>query len=145
MTGDGIHYLRQSFFGPLVFLKASGALLYGASDILNVSFSQQENDEKGSSIRLGVLFACMGAGCFFAPLIAERFTDMKNMRSLQIACIVGYALITFGMAGMGYYPDFVVICLFTMLRSSGSSIMWINSSILLQVRDTFADAMTANV
>ena len=45
MTLDGIRYARDSYFGPLVFLKASSALLFVATDVLNVSFSEEDNGE----------------------------------------------------------------------------------------------------
>ena len=40
MATEGVSYLRQSFFGVLVLLKATAALAYGSADILNVAFSE---------------------------------------------------------------------------------------------------------
>ena len=33
MSKDGIHYMRTSFFGPLVFVKGTGTLIFGSADI----------------------------------------------------------------------------------------------------------------
>lgn len=133
MTCDGISYLKSSFFGPLVFIKASGSIMYGAGDILNVAFSECNGMDKcDDSIRLGVLFSCVGIGCIIGPLISNRFTDMKNPKTLQISCIIAYGVMASGFVGLGYFPFFSARCFFTMIRSSGAAVMWTDSSILIQ-------------
>jgi MFS family permease len=131
MTMDGAAYLRASFFGTLVLVKASGALVYGASDVLNVSFSEQIKDSH-SSERLGVLFAIVGIGCLLGPLVADRMTDMSNPSSLQLACVVSMAIETLGSLGMAAFNPFWCICFMTGVRAAGSSVLWVDSSLLLQ-------------
>lgn len=131
MTVDGAAYLRASFFGTLVLVKASGALVYGASDVLNVSFSERVKDNH-SSERLGALFAIVGIGCLLGPLVADRLTTMSDPTSLQLACIVAMAIEALGALGMAAFNPFWCICLMTGFRAAGSSVLWVDSSLLLQ-------------
>ncbi len=84
MSKEGMNYLRSQTWGAFVLLKFSAALIYGASDILNVSFSEQtkngEADAEGSSQRLGILFAFVGIGCFLGPVIAEPLWGYLHRR-----------------------------------------------------------------
>merc|ERR1711935_698965 len=108
MTINGIEYLRTSCFGVLVLLKATGALSWGAADVLNVSFSS-ENPHEGflfdSTQRLGILFCFMGVGCILGPIIVEPFLDMNHTYTIQLSCIVSYFLITIGYAGWYEYNN----------------------------------------
>ncbi|GKY95528.1 hypothetical protein MPSEU_000514400 [Mayamaea pseudoterrestris] len=133
----GVHYVCTSFFGALVLVKASAAVVYGGCDILNVSFSER-GDPEGMSSRLGVLFGFVGVGCLVGPLMFDPFTDMENPKGLQVACILAMALTSFGAVLMGAcHRYFWMTCIFTAVRSAGSSVLWINSSLLLQ---KFTDA-----
>ena len=148
MIVDGFYYLRHSFWGSLILLKATGGIIYGAADVLNVSYSEPTGiPDNQSPSRLGILFACVGVGCFLGPLIADPFTDMKRPASLQKTCIVSIFLTAMGCLGMAAVADpasqFVFIGICTVVRSLGSSTNWIYSSLLLQ---TFAtDAMMGRV
>ncbi|KAL7451364.1 hypothetical protein ACHAWC_003201 [Mediolabrus comicus] len=136
MTKEGMNYLRSQTWGAFVLLKFSAALIYGASDILNVSFSEQmkngDLDTEGSSQRLGILFAFVGIGCFLGPLIAEPFTHMDDISSLERACLVSFLIMALGCFGMSQLNHFIGICASTSIRASGSSVVWIYSSLLLQ-------------
>ncbi|CAB9505976.1 Pfam:DUF894 [Seminavis robusta] len=133
MAVDGFNYLRTSFFGALVLLKASNCVSVGASDVLNVSFSEPNGmDDPYTSTRLGVLFACMGFGCFLFPLMADRLVDMKHPTSIQKMCIVSLAISALGFGGIAFFEPFWCICFFTLVRAGGASVNWILSSILLQ-------------
>jgi len=131
MIFGGVHYLRTSFFGGLVFLKLSGGLMYGGIDVLNVSFAERGGEE-GKSARLGILFATMGIGNLIGPLVADRFTDMTQPRSIQLACLYGFAVSVFGLFMMSLFRPFWVICVLSGVRAMGSTIVWINSSLLMQ-------------
>lgn len=49
-------YLFSCGFGTLIFLKASGTLIWGPADVLNVSFSHVEGDEAESARRIGIIY-----------------------------------------------------------------------------------------
>lgn len=131
MTKEGVVYLRSQPWGAFVFLKFCAALIYGASDILNVSFSEQV-DMDGRSQRLGILFAFVGIGCFLGPIIAEPCSHMGNISSLERSCLISFSLMALGCYGMWRFDHFILICISTSVRSAGSSVVWIYSSLLLQ-------------
>ncbi len=56
MNKDLAFFLFSCGFGPLIFIKASGTFIFGAADVLNVSFTHVEGDEAESSRRLGILY-----------------------------------------------------------------------------------------
>ena len=136
MTMDGIRYLATCPFALFVLIKSSGSITFGSTDVLNVRLSHVPGDDAGDSRRLGILFAVMGVGCLLGPLVAERFVDMKRPRSMLGACVIAFALLSFGFAGIGLSSSFSSICLFTGVRGLASAIMWVNSTLLLQVRST---------
>jgi len=163
MTNEGYRYLRTKPWGPFVFLKFCAALIYGAADVLNVSFSEQSkgnnnalvddddydgaNIMEGSSQRLGLLFGFVGIGCFLGPIIVDRFTDMDRVTSLERACVGSFLLMAIGCYGLslssspfdehGDHRNFFWVCAFTSVRSAGSSVVWVQSSLILQ---KFSDA-----
>jgi len=140
MTIQGINYLRSKPWGPFVLLKFCAALIYGAADVLNVSYSERGLDdgddamttEESSSQRLGILFAFVGIGCFIGPIVADPFTDMDRSESLERMCWISFLSMAVGCYGLSQVESFGWVCVMTSVRSAGSSIVWIDSSLLLQ-------------
>ena len=130
MTIEGYKYVCTNFWGPLVLLKASAALVYGATDVLYVSFAERGTGD--ASLKLGFLFAMTGVGCIAGPLVSDRFTSTSDMKSLQLASIWSIAIVSLGCLGMGIFSPFLYTCIFSLVRSAGSSAAWTNSSVLLQ-------------
>ncbi len=69
MNSELFTYIWRCGFGLLVFVKASGCLIWGSADVLNVSFTHVEGDEAESSKRMGVLYSFIGLGCLCGPVI----------------------------------------------------------------------------
>jgi MFS family permease len=136
MTKEGLTYLCSQPWGAFVMLKFCAAFIYGPGDILNVAFSEhKENnalDMEDSSQRLGILFAFVGIGAFLGPVIAEPLSCMDNVSSLERACLVSFLFMALGFFGMSQIDEFIWICIATSVRTSGSSVVWIYSSLLLQ-------------
>jgi len=133
MTKEGISYLVSQSWGAFALLKFFAALIYGAGDVLNVSFSEQgEGSSDSSSRRLGILFAVVGVGCVLGPIIIEPCTHMDKLSSLERACLISYFLMALGCYGLWQFDEFILICIFSAVRSAGSNIVWVYSSLLLQ-------------
>mmetsp|Transcript_8282 Transcript_8282/g.23829 ORF Transcript_8282/g.23829 Transcript_8282/m.23829 type:complete len:555 (+) Transcript_8282:276-1940(+) len=133
MTTECVEYLRDSHFGLLVFMKATGALSYGAVDILKVAISEQGTDGiADSSNRLGIIFASVGVGCLLGSLVSEQVSSMDRPASLQVSCIIALIIVGIGFYGWALFDSFWVLCLFAIVRSAGSAWLWIDSSLLLQ-------------
>ena len=128
------HIFHQVHSGLLFSSNLQGHITGGA-DVLNVSFSEKghEDNEVKSSRHLGILFFCVGFGCLIGPLIADHWTDMKNLITILDVCVVTYVIQAIGLLGMGYFDPFLMTCFFTIVRTAGSSIAWIDSSVILQV------------
>lgn len=134
---EGVKYLFSSYFAALIFLKGFGGLAYGACDILNVVLSEQSNgtvaDDLSSDLKLGAMFAFVGMGCLIGPLVTEPFVDAERPATLQLSCVLSFAAATIGYVGWSWKStSFWFLCGFAMIRAAGASIIWINSSILLQ-------------
>lgn len=128
---EGTQYIWKSSFGGLVLVKATASLVYGGFDVLNVAFAEKGNIE-GRPFRLGILFACSGIGCLVGPMLVDSYTDMSRPHTLQLSCVGSFVFLTLGSMVLGFTSRFWIICVFTMVRAAGSSVLWINSSILLQ-------------
>ena len=134
MTQEGLSHIHGNDWGAFVLLKMSSALIFGAADVLNVTFSERgsKDDLDGSSERLGLMFAFVGLGCFVAPIVFDRWTTMEDASSLEKSCLVSYLLMGIGCFGMSRARAFAGIYAFTAIRAGGSSVLWIYSSLLLQ-------------
>lgn len=117
-------YLKNNESALYLLIKGCGALLFGAADVLNVTFSQVEGVM--DSQRLGWLFTAIGAGCLVGPLV------MPEGRSYLAACIASYFVLGLGYGLIGWSNEFWLKCLWTAVKSAGSAVLWVDSSILLQ-------------
>ncbi|KAL7536703.1 hypothetical protein ACHAXR_011274 [Thalassiosira sp. AJA248-18] len=126
-------YLVTCKFGLLVFLKATGNVTWGSADIINVHYAYVKDDELATSTNIGYIYSSIGLGCLLGPIAANYFTDMARPATLQMVCIAALGFVVVGWLGiasanlsMGW------LCLFNSIRAFGSSIVWINSTLILQ-------------
>lgn len=65
--------------GVLCLVKFSGALVWGAADVLQVKYSEMPSMQTlgDSSQTLGFVFAAVGVGCFFGPILFNYFTPPR--------------------------------------------------------------------
>lgn len=136
---DGLRFVfvDMPMVGAFVLLKGSAAAVYGATDILNVAFSARgsEEDAQATSLKLGALFGCVGVGCIIGSTLTDNLASLSNPRRIFQLCLVGYVLISLGCFLMGApwtSQYFGFICLSSIVRSIGSSLIWIDSTLLLQ-------------
>jgi len=100
MVKELIIYLWTCGFGLLAFMKGSGSITWGSSDVLNVSFAKVEGDEAATSHRLGLIFTFIGIGCLLGPVIINSLIDAKKPARLQLACISSLSFLVIGWIGM---------------------------------------------
>ena len=74
----------------------------------------------------------VAARCFIGPAVIDRFTHMDQVGLLERACCWSFVLMGIGCYGLSQAKGFLWICVFTSVRSAGSSIVWIYSSLILQ-------------
>lgn len=133
MVQHGFTYLRHQPWGPLVALKFSATWL--TMDVLMVSFAKRGEHEEHTPLRLGALFGAVGLGCLIGPPLADQFTNLQRPQTVQRAAIAALALSTISCftISLGLLKNrLTVLCALTVLRSSGVSTLWVQSSLLLQ-------------
>merc|ERR1712232_397040 len=91
------------------------------------------DDVTKSSAKLGYIFAAVGIGCFIGPLLSEPFVSLEKPYTLQISCILSIGTASIGCIGMGLFStSFNAVLFFTIVRSAGAAINWVNSGLLIQ-------------
>lgn len=135
MSVEGIRYMQASPYGALIWIKFTGALMFGASDVMNAAFASPDNGELESE-RLGILFACVGIGAIIGPLAADPCVDMKRLVTVQRLCVASFGVMAIGYFGIGSSWTFPLLCVSTIVRAGGMSVAWIDSTLLIQVRQT---------
>lgn len=121
---DLLNYLKTNDTSSYLFIKCSGALMYGAASVLNVSFAQV--DGLMDSERLGWMFFAIGIGSLFSPLV------MIEGRCYRTACAASFAMMGAGYIFLGWSEEFWLKCLWTGVKAMGSGLLWVDSTILLQ-------------
>jgi predicted MFS family arabinose efflux permease len=136
---DGIRFVavEMPMVGAFALLKGSAALVYGAADVLNVAFSEQgsEDNPRLTSLKLGALFASVGIGCIIGSAASDQIASLSNPGRIFELCLTGYVLVWAGYLMIGLAStshSFGIICLAGTIRSIGSSLIWIDSTLLLQ-------------
>lgn len=133
MLQEALLYLWTSPYGPFVLIKGCGALLFGSSDVITVVFSEREGSL--DSLRLGWMFASVGVGCILGPTLTDHFWNSHQegqMEAWQWASSLSYAVIGVGYLMIGHLDRFWLKCAWNVLRASGTAVLWIDSSLLLQ-------------
>ena len=133
MAKEFVVYLLTSSFTLCALMKACGALTWGPQDILNPAFCLVEGDEVRTSERVGLIYTCAGIGSIIGPFLANKTTKAEQPDTLQKACIGSFIFLIIGWLGIAISHNFASICFFTMIRSIGNSIVWMNATLLLQV------------
>lgn len=125
-------YLQGCKFAALTLMKSSGSLVWGAEDILGVLYSNEEGDEDETSLRMGALFSVIGFGCLVGPTLSNYFTDPTQPKTIQVSCVVGLAILTLGWFVISTAQSYWFFVLLSFFRVMGSSIIYVNSTLLLQ-------------
>lgn len=130
----GLHYLRQH--PPVLaiaLLKASKALAFGGMAIVEVTFAKEifpiGADGSGT---LGLIYVATGLSTGLGPLIARRITG-DRARAMYWAILFCYLSLIVGYVMIGYSTSLFFLLLATFIRTLGSGISWVYSSVLLQM------------
>lgn len=133
MTRALFKYIFTCGFSLLLFMKASSMILIGADDIIAVMVTEHPSNTEESSIELGKVYAFQGLGNLLGPILFNIFfIDGNRPSTLQVACIVGFAVTIIGWYGIANISSFQAYCIFIFIRSMGSSTIYWNSTLLLQ-------------
>jgi|APGre2960657444_1045066.scaffolds.fasta_scaffold02547_4 MFS family permease len=141
MVRELVAYLRRDKHVLLLCaLKAMGASIWGAADVMNVRYAAlpQMQQIGGDALTMGIIFASVGVGCVIGPLVTDAVTVQSETPLLR-ACVVSMGIVagSFGLlagAASARAAGLSLVLLATGLRSCGSSTLWVYSTLLIQLR-----------
>jgi len=138
-TIDGIRYVKdRPRVLALLLVKPAWGLGGGIMTLLAVFGERIFPVGKDAAGGIGVLFAARGIGTAVGPIVARRISGEGNRRmqtSIGIAFLIaGIFYIAFGSA-----TSFVFALIVLGIAHCGGSILWVNSTVILQrrVEDSF--------
>ncbi|KAK9815045.1 hypothetical protein WJX73_005825 [Symbiochloris irregularis] len=117
----------------LALLKGSGAWVWSAADVLNVLYAAMPRMQTLGNAQqtLGFIFAGVGVGCFFGPIISNWITKPEVMPMLR-ACVVSLGLMCAAWLGLTFATNVWIVIISTIVRGVGSATLWVYSTLLLQ-------------
>ncbi|PNW82981.1 hypothetical protein CHLRE_06g302000v5 [Chlamydomonas reinhardtii] len=118
-----------------VWVKATGAMVWGAADVLNGRFSAQSCMQSlgGPDQTLGFILAAVGVGCVVGPLFVNSITP-GVARCWRISIAAAFGLLAAGYAVMAAASSIMWILPASSIRTAGSTIIYIHSFAILQHR-----------
>jgi MFS family permease len=130
---DGLRYLRDNVDILVIACHkaAFGLFVSGAFDVIQVRLAEKVfviGKEGGTS--LGLMYAMLGIGTGFAPMVARRYTGDRD-RSLRTGLIAAYVLAMIGLTIMAPLLSFPLVLAGNLVRGVGNGIMWVFSTQLL--------------
>ncbi len=131
---DGLRYLRGApFILALSLVKGGGSLVWGAVNVLEVSFAEQVFPLGGSNstATLGIIYTISGIGTGLGPLLLRRIFGDNPIR-MRRAISWGFGLLTLGLFVLSRAPTLPVFVFGTLIRTVGSGTLWVFSAALLQ-------------
>lgn len=130
---EGLRYLaRQPALLVLTLVKASGALVWGAVNVVEVPLANKLFPLNGSgSLTLGLIYMATGIGTGFGPLfLRARLGD--SQRAMLRAITIGFVLLAVGVFSLSLAPSLGGVLGATAVRGVGSGALWVFSTVLLQ-------------
>jgi len=131
---DGLRYLRgQPDTLAISLLKAGSSLATGGMMVIRVVFADRifPLGEAGSG-SLGLMYAAMGLGTGFAPVLARRLGgDSRSF--LRRSIIVAFGITALGLVISARAPSLWMFLIGVLLSGSGGGINWVFSATLLQI------------
>ncbi|KAG2428993.1 hypothetical protein HXX76_011237 [Chlamydomonas incerta] len=118
-----------------IWIKATGAMVWGAADILNGRFATDRAMQSlgGPDQTLGFILAAVGAGCVAGPLFANSITP-GVARCWRVSVASAFGMLAAGYAVMAVAPNIFWVLPATCIRASGSNTLYIHSFAILQHR-----------
>jgi MFS family permease len=130
---DGIRYIRgSSHVGALLFVKAGWGLAGGILLLLTI-FGQRVFPVGGSTAAgIGVLYGARGIGAALGPILL-RFILGQKPSTLRRAIGPAYFIIGVFYAALAGAPGLLLAAVCVLLAHFGGSILWVFSTVLLQM------------
>lgn len=130
---DGVRYVRQrSHVAALMLVKAGWGLAGGVLLLLTIFGQRVFPLAGGSAAGIGVLYAARGVGASLGP-IALRWLLGQEPRQLRRSIGPAYFLVGAFYIALAWAPALWVAALCVLCAHFGGSILWVFSTVLLQI------------
>jgi MFS family permease len=141
----GFRYLWHfPFLLVISFVKAAGSFVWGAINVLEVSyadhvyplsgtpFTQWLSIENGGTATLGLIYVASGLGTGLGPLLMRRWLGDSTKR-LMVGISIGFFLTATGILSLGLVTTLPAFLGATFVRTFGTGTIWVFSAVLLQI------------
>jgi MFS family permease len=130
---EGVRYVRQrSHVAALMFVKAGWGLAGGVLLLLTIFGQRVFPLAGGSAAGIGVLYAARGVGAGFGP-IALRWIIGQQPKRLRRTIGPAYFMVGVFYVALAWAPSLWVAALCVLCAHFGGSILWVFSTVLLQM------------
>jgi MFS family permease len=142
---DGMRYLRhEPFILGISLVKAGGALVWGAINVLEITFAekifslnlgaigQALNLTDMAAATLGAIYFVTGLGTGLGPIFMRRWLGDRPRR-IMFGITLGFVLLAIGIFGLGIAPTLPLYLAATLVRTVGTGTIWVFSAALLQM------------
>lgn len=142
---DGFRYLwRDPFILGIALVKASGSLVWGAINVLEINFANEvfplDRTVLGQSLSisdsgtatLGLIYMVSGIGTGLGPIFMRRRLGDRLPR-LMVGITLGFGLLVFGIGLLSVSQSLGVYLSATLIRTVGSGTIWVFSAAFLQM------------
>ena len=138
---DGFRYLwHEHFILGIALAKAGGSLVWGAINVLEITYANDLFPLSGSSrfgvadpgtATLGLIYVVSGLGTGIGPLLMRRRLG-DSPRRLMMGVSLGFVIMTVGTAWLALVNSLGSLLLATVMRTLGTGTLWVFSAALLQ-------------
>ena len=138
---DGFRYLwREPFILGIALAKAAGSLVWGAINVLEITYANDLFPLSGSSrfgvadpgtATLGLIYVVSGLGTGIGPLLMRRRLG-DSPRRLMLGVSLGFVIMTVGTTWLALVDGLGTLLLATIMRTLGTGTLWVFSAALLQ-------------
>mmetsp|Transcript_52389 Transcript_52389/g.131660 ORF Transcript_52389/g.131660 Transcript_52389/m.131660 type:complete len:602 (-) Transcript_52389:29-1834(-) len=135
MLAGGMKFVYGNpFILGVTFIKLTSQFLEAACNEGNIVFSQDiyELGDNGST-SLGLLYTFLGISTFFGPILCNRFVRGTRLGFSGVV-LGGFILQAAGAFALMFSFNPWYFLIVNMLRSSGTSILWVYSTAMIQER-----------
>jgi MFS family permease len=142
---EGLRYLWGfPFLLTISFVKAAGSFVWGAINVLEVSYADHEfplsstaltqwlSIENGGTATLGLIYVASGLGTGLGPLLMRRWLGDSTKR-LMAGISAGFFLTAAGILALGLVTTLPAFLGATFVRTFGTGTIWVFSAVLLQI------------
>jgi len=133
MYSEVFKYLwRHPYILMCIFIKFTVWIPVGIIDLMNVRFAQTEFViGKEGVVSIGITYMTVGLGTMITPMITRRF-GKATPRGIQLIIVLAFFQLLVGCVAVSLAPGFVAFLLANLIRSGGTSVTMIHSSLILQ-------------